>query len=91
VFYEQKILYIENGSDSKSLKIKGLILGNSYQQLNRDLSGNTNFKYSLDTAFNGNTEIKAGLLYSSSEDDFRSDRYKNLVLSCYKTEIITIK
>ena len=91
VFYEQKILYIENGSDSKSLKIKGLILGNSYQQLNRDLSGNTNFKYSLDTACNGNTEIKAGLLYSSSEDDFRSDRYKNLVLSCYKTEIITIK
>lgn len=83
---ETGVLFVTNKSNKKMIKFIGAISNNT-KSIQQEIGPGGSFKYVYTNTCDENKEINLGVLYSSSEDNYASVRYKNLVGYC---EILTV-
>ncbi len=90
MFVKQGTLFLQNSSPDKTFTIKGLALqGQFYVSVEKNLDSNTVLQYDYTGNCSGlANEVKGGLIFSSSSDQFSTMKYKQLTLNCFKAEVI---
>ncbi len=89
---KQEILFIKNIGANKTLRIFGMYINNAVQLLQKELKSGQDLEYSYkDFCKNQNLHINGAVLYSSTEDQYKTIRYKNLELDCSKSMIFSIE
>ncbi|MBI3366832.1 hypothetical protein HY041_04370 [Candidatus Roizmanbacteria bacterium] len=90
MFVKQGTLFLQNSSSDKTFKIIGLSFqGQQNVSVEKNLDKATVLQYDYSGYCGGLiNEVKSGLLYSSSSDNFSSMKYKQLVLNCFRAEVV---
>ena len=86
------MLYIENISGNKLIRVTGLALGSNVARISEILMPKRSYAYSftdLCGLFSNGGE--ASVAYYSSEDAFQTLKIKQIRLDCGKTEIVGIE
>lgn len=92
VILEQNMLYIENISGNKLIRVTGLVLGNSVTHISEVLMPKRSYAYSFtDVCGLFSNGGEASVAYYSSEDAFQTLKIKQIRLDCGKTEVMGIE
>ncbi|MDO8497869.1 MAG: hypothetical protein Q7S61_04990 [bacterium] len=92
VTLEQNMLYIENVSSNKLIRVTGLELGNNVVRISEVLMPKRSYAYSFSNIcglFSNGGE--ASVAYYSSDDAFQTLKIKQIRLDCNKTEVMGIE
>lgn len=88
----QNRLYIENKSQNKVFKIRYFVLENDVKIVEKEIGLGSNISYDFNwKCSNSNSSFAGGVLYSSSEDNFLTQKFKNISFNCGKIEILDIE
>lgn len=80
------VLFVSNKSNDKTIQLLGII-SDSSKAIHQEIAPQSNFKYIYTNSCDLKKEINLGILYSSSEDNYTSFKYKNIIGYC---EILTV-
>lgn len=87
---ETGILFVTNKSSKKMIQLLGII-ADSGRSIRQELAPGSSYKYRYVDSCGANQEVPLGVLYASSEDDYGSIKYKNIIGYCNLLTVLAIE